>query len=349
VLNGEPLSEPLLPSTYLTIPARDWKDGDTLVVHFPLSLRFEALADARPSFHGVGVVMYGPIMLAGLTAENSLLLADGATDLSDRVKRVSATALSFEATRTNPCAGSSPGTFTMLPFADITNALANAAYTVYFHTRPKPIGATTPAGTPQYAFLTTVDFDLVGGASVVPNDPSGTAATTRHKHHATHAALENSRHDRRPLWRRGYDPESGNHFGAPPSVMNLRSGERGQHTAAVMSRPFEGKQRLKSIAFAYRYVVGFGKEGGAVGAQMSLTLETDLECLGQNSTVLYTSPRLMAPSYDKCHTCYSEPVNVSVSNLDIDVSSAAAIALRFDNGDHNLQILLPLEFSFSWM
>ena len=57
-----------------------------------------------------------------------------------------------------------------------------------------------------------------------------------------------------------------------------------------------------------------------------------------------------AASYDKCHTiaCYSKPLNVSVSGLSIDTRAPGALALHFENNDHNIQVLLPIEIKLGW-
>lgn len=97
VVNGGapvPASE-IKPSTYLLI-TRVWKTGDTVAVHFPMSLTFEHVDDPRPEFAGYGAVLYGPLLLAGLT--NDALFVLGNNSISDVIKRNStADELSFEA------------------------------------------------------------------------------------------------------------------------------------------------------------------------------------------------------------------------------------------------------------
>jgi hypothetical protein len=64
-----------------------------------------------------------------------------------------------------------------------------------------------------------------------------------------------------------------------------------------------------------------------------------------NATVLYSSGPVFLPSFDKkYHTveCYNKPVNVSVDGLDLSVAESPRLALEFSNGDHNLQLLLPI-------
>ena len=56
----------------------------------------------------------------------------------------------------------------------------------------------------------------------------------------------------------------------------------------------------------------------------------------------------MAPSYDKCRTCYSNPTEVDISGLSIAAEEGASLAFRFDNGAHNMQVLLPIQLTLEW-
>lgn len=45
---------------------------------------------------------------------------------------------------------------------------------------------------------------------------------------------------------------------------------------------------------------------------MSFGFLRDVDCPAtSNATWVYTSPRYLEPSWDKCHTCYSDPVKQS--------------------------------------
>ena len=122
----------------------------------------------------------------------------------------------------------------------------------------------------------------------------------------------------------------------------------------MMSRPFGGDNTtthtITSISFSYRYVVGYGSQPDSTGASVSLVW-SDARCGGQSYASLYDSPRYLTPSYDKCHDCYSDPVHVKVDGLSLKVQPADSVSLgfRFDNGDHNLQILLPLNLTLTWV
>ena len=58
--------------------------------------------------------------------------------------------------------------------------------------------------------------------------------------------------------------------------------------------------------------------------------------------------RFLEPSYSKCKECYSDPVKVSVTGLDFSAQAGGALAFRFDNGDHNMQVLLPVDVTVGW-
>ena len=61
-------------------PRQAWKTGDTIRVHFPMALRFEQISDPRPQFFGFGTIHYGPIALAGITADDVMLLGNKTLD-----------------------------------------------------------------------------------------------------------------------------------------------------------------------------------------------------------------------------------------------------------------------------
>ena len=131
-------------------------------------------------------------------------------------------------------------------------------------------------------------------------------------------------------------------------TLSLMLGTREPSTAS-MAAPFRGRGRLASVSFSYRFVVGYGGPNTTQGASLSLGWLTALDCPGTAAMeVLYTSPRWNEPRWDACHECYSEPMQVNVTGLDLDAADGGALTLRFDNGDHNLQLLLPLSFTLGW-
>ena len=153
-VNGVPWTgTPIVAGTYLNIQ-RTWAAGDVVSVLFTPYIRFEQLNDDRdqwqvngvvPSPHpqahahsrilascaplprlralqGVGAILYGTTLLAGITGSDALPIDPA--KIEDAVKRTSDTNLTF--TVSDACAN----TVTLIPLADIMNE----RYTVYWHT-----------------------------------------------------------------------------------------------------------------------------------------------------------------------------------------------------------------------
>jgi hypothetical protein len=369
------------PSSYLLL-TRVWKTGDTIKVHFPMSLRFEQLDDARPEFNGYGAIFYGPLMLAGLTTENTLLLANSSTAaVNQTVTRNSSSALSFEGSFR---ACGTAVKIAMIPFNNIRNEHANDKYTVYWYTKQRPPPANSvPTGVSELKLTGVSDLTFGGGASIVSNDGSrptddgGVAveqvkqgAAVYHNHHdhgsKTHRALVDPLYLRGPSQLGGYDLATGDHYkhatadddggdglkasvhGKPLGILNIKSGVPHDMSSATMRVPFLGSKVLASISFSYRFVVGYTKGNpGGTGAKLSLGYSSNAACPG-NMTVLYASPPYLKPAYDACRNCYSNPVQVNLSGLNLTATLGGRLMLTFDNGDHNLQVLLPLNFTLGW-
>eukprot|EP01084_Bolivina_argentea_P301919 521016_1 len=70
-INGIPIDNSLIvPKTYLNLGLNDnivFKTGDIINIKFPMFARWERLNDNRTEWKDVGVFMYGPILLAGIT------------------------------------------------------------------------------------------------------------------------------------------------------------------------------------------------------------------------------------------------------------------------------------------
>ena len=73
VNGGEPEKGPFVPSSFMRL-TREWRSGDTVTVELPKALRTEPL----PGEPGSIAFLDGPIVLAGLTAEERLLAGDTA-------------------------------------------------------------------------------------------------------------------------------------------------------------------------------------------------------------------------------------------------------------------------------
>ena len=348
---------------------------------------YSSVTSTRPAFQGYGAFFYGPIMLAGLTTENTLLLANSSTAaVNQAVVRNSSSALSFEGSfRTCGTAVK----IAMIPFNTIRNEHANDKYTAYWYTKQQPPPANSmPTGTSELKLTGVSDLTFGGGASIVGNDDNGGnvgnppidgggvtvehgAAVDHslydHDHSSTtHRALADPLYLRGPSQLGGYDRATGSHYkhataddggsdglkaslhGKPPGILNIKSGAPHGVSSATMAVPFLGSKVLTSISFSYRFVVGYTKGNpGGTGAKLSLGYSSNAACPG-NVTALYASPPYLKPAYDACRNCYSNPVQVNLSGLNLTATLGGRLMLNFDNGDHNLQVLLPLNFTLGW-
>ena len=262
---------------YCILGPRAWKSFDTISVFFAPSLRFEQLDDARPEFDGFGTLHYGPLLLAGLTSQDSLILDNTSDTAVQKVVRRallrngSGGSLRFVAT---PGDCSSTPNITFIPFNDVRNQYGNAVYTAYFHTKPKHFASVIAAGTRRLQLADASDFTLSGGASVssVAEYLEANAApiTTNHgrrgvsandNHHAdlTHRALADPLYSRSAGTVGDYDPLTGNHYKLTESLqgpVKLHSGAPHQNSSAMMAAPFASDGVLQSVSFSFRYTVG---------------------------------------------------------------------------------------------
>jgi len=155
-INGTPFSGTIRPGTYATV-SRTWAAGDKVEIFFPQSIRFEHIDDNRSQWSGVGAIMYGGILLAGVS--NSDSLTGDPAQISTWVRRTSNTDLTFTATPTT-C-----DTVKLIPLMDVMFE----SYSVYFHTGGStgnvvhydPRGSVLPGG--------SQNFRVTGGASITSN------------------------------------------------------------------------------------------------------------------------------------------------------------------------------------
>ena len=82
------------PGQYFSI-SRAWKDGDLVEVSLPMTLRAERLKDNRDRFKSLYAIMYGPVLLVGLTKSSRLVFDP--SNVSASVIRSSTTELLFKA------------------------------------------------------------------------------------------------------------------------------------------------------------------------------------------------------------------------------------------------------------
>lgn len=99
------------PGTFLEIE-RDWREGDTLQVTFPMALHYEAIAPETPN---VKALLYGPLLLVALS--DKPVTMEGEKAVIDLVKQPNAL----------PVFRTQDGTVTFLPFYQVTDE----RYTTY--------------------------------------------------------------------------------------------------------------------------------------------------------------------------------------------------------------------------
>jgi hypothetical protein len=163
-INGQPVSQSIAPGTYLYLN-RSWSIGDSVVIYFPASLRVELLNDNRTSWNNVGAIMYGGILLAGLSSTD--VIPDvAAANITSLIARVGPPdSLVFTTTFPSVCAQA--GNITLIPLMDVMFD----EYVVYWHFG----GSSAPIGFNASGYSVIpgddVDFDVSGGAGIVSNGP----------------------------------------------------------------------------------------------------------------------------------------------------------------------------------
>ena len=132
--------------------------------------------------------------------------------------------------------------------------------------------------------------------------------------------------------------------------ISIRSGDPYQNTDALaMTWITSPIHKIFAVAFDYQYVSGYTQDGKQqIGANFTLSLHGIAE--PTNLYIIYESGHLNNYSYDHCNTCYSPPVRINKTNLNIDVSSDNFIFdIRFQNNDRNMQIALEtLNITVYW-
>ena len=132
-----------------------------------------------------------------------------------------------------------------------------------------------------------------------------------------------------------------------PGAQDVRTGGPGGSPLLINRHPLYGaSHRLTTLAFSFRYVAGYGDANStAKAANLSLLV---LDAVNQSVVaVAYASPPLGKYSYDD-YKGYSPPVGANVT-VDVPNARALLLAVRVDNNERNLQILLPsLSLSATW-
>ena len=133
----------------------------------------------------------------------------------------------------------------------------------------------------------------------------------------------------------------------PKFVTDLRSGNPGEVTTAVIGHPVWGAaspsaakaHTLVSVSLAFRYIAGYTPQPGQSkqGSTLSVVL-LDAANLTDVATV-YTSPPLTEYSFDD-YKGYSPPIKVDAQGLSVPNGRALYVAIRFNNNQRNLQVPL---------
>lgn len=100
-----------------------------------------------------------------------------------------------------------------------------------------------------------------------------------------------------------------------------------------------------------RYVAGYGGDGAPGGTTLSLVALAAGPCGppgGALLATLYTSPPLSHFPFDTCNTCYSPPINVTASGLNLSAKDGVVFALRFNDNARNVQLRLPINLAVDW-
>eukprot|EP01062_Namystynia_karyoxenos_P069283 TRINITY_DN64807_c0_g1_i1.p1 TRINITY_DN64807_c0_g1~~TRINITY_DN64807_c0_g1_i1.p1 ORF type:complete len:863 (+),score=230.70 TRINITY_DN64807_c0_g1_i1:72-2591(+) len=166
-VDGRPVTVPP-PGGYMRLH-REWSQSSTIEVYFPLSAWAARLEDDRPQWNATYAWMYGPLVLAGLTDEGTLVPPGGLRpeDAGQFIRRTSETALEFQARGSDGVVLNDSLSFTMMPLLQVVDE----HYTVYFQTRAATPVPFAPGGS-QVPSLGG-DLRFSGGASqnTGPADP----------------------------------------------------------------------------------------------------------------------------------------------------------------------------------
>lgn len=307
-LNGQPVPG-ATPGSYLNV-TRVWTAGDVLQVYWPAAVRFEQLTDDRPQWQGVGALLYGDVLLAGVNTTEQFLGGVDPSNITAYVARVpDETQLQFAIRYKSLCSAAPDTTMTAIPLADVQFE----TYTVYFHTGPSVDNVVGYTGNPT-TVLSGEGSNWVpnGQASILPNGPtlnirSGNPQEINSASIAT--AIQDPTHSIAGLsfeyqYVSGYGP-AGAHVGA-------------NFTVDLVQVCDPGASNLPPAP--------------------ATVLAT-----------AYASPELTQYPFDVCNTCYSPPVPVSVKfAAPVPVTSLTRIDFVFYDNDRNIQLNLPLNVTIIW-
>ena len=307
-LNGAPLPLPPAPGAYLNV-TRTWAAGDVLAWYWPAAVRWEPLTDDRAAWRGVGALLFGDILLAGVNTSTDLLQGNDPAKVAEWAVRVpDETALRFTLSADDACGGGGGKVaIAAVPLASVIFE----EYTVYWHTNAAPAIAYNGSAVTVIPGA-AADWRTNGAASVVGNgadqnirsgDPGETNA-------AVLAAL--IRDPTHSIARVAFSYRYVCGYGAD-----------GAHTGTNFD------VLLVDVCAA----------GGALTPPPPAAVKA----------VVYSSGELTHYPFDKCNTCYSPRVDVDVALPEaVGVANSTAVVIVFYDHDRNVQLDLPMDVSITW-
>lgn len=163
-LNGASLPYPPAPGSYLNI-TRTWSAGDVLSWYWPAVVRWEPLTDDRAAWSGVGALLFGDYLLAGVNVSTDALTGNDPEKVTEWATRVpDESALRFVLTADDACGGGGTVEIAAMPLASVVFE----PYTVYFHTQAEPAVSYNGSAVTVLPGA-AADWRTVGDASVVGN------------------------------------------------------------------------------------------------------------------------------------------------------------------------------------
>ena len=306
VLNGVALPAPA-PGSYLNV-TRTWAAGDVLAWYWPAEVRWEPLTDDRAAWAGVGALLFGDYLLAGINISTDVLAGNDPRKVAEWAVRVpDEAALRFVLTADDACGGGGKVAIDAVPLASVVFE----TYAVYFHTQAEPAVSYNGSAVTVLAGA-AADWRTVGGASVVGNgadqnirsgDPGETnaaalAAVVRDDTHAIAAVAFSFRYVS------GYGPD-GAHTGASFDVL------------------------LVDVC--------------AAGSALTPPPPDAVRALIYSSGELTHYPFDVCPT---CYSP-RVAVNVTLP-APVAVKNSTALVLVFTNNDRNIQLDLPMDVSIVW-
>jgi hypothetical protein len=293
---------------------RTWANGDTVVVTFPMRFTASMIQDNRAMFQNTSSVMYGPLVLAGLT--DSGYLDVQWNNVANFMTRTTQADLRFQARTTS---GS------LVPFVALYPIVAER-YTVYFTTNR----AIVPYNAAGSKIPTEEDGDFLceGGCGVLSNPVlslrSGGPGETSTA--STIYGLQESSH-------------------RVTSVSLSYQYITGYGRGLLAERKSVHTRRENYLMGLQQSEVQSADSLAPLSANFSMYLQNG----GGARVTFYQSPALIDFPYDVNPSQYSPPVPVRATlTTPFDVSSYTQIKFLFHNNDRNVQLKLGMSLVVGW-